>query len=497
VTVTASGKARAYKHLIGGSDRSEGSGQIDRHNPANGELVASFADGTREDAGAAVAAARSGFDRGAWPRLAATERARVLLRWAELIHARREDLAVMEAQEVGKPYLHALAEIDVVVEMTESCAGLATQVHGESFNTLGSAYTAMVYREPIGVVVTIIPWNCPAILYAQKVPYALASGCTVVVKPSEFTASTALELSRLALDAGMPEDALHVVTGGGEVGKALVEDPDVDMISFTGSTQTARAIEGSPGAALKRKAYELGGKGATIVFADADLEDAVDGTLWGIYANAGESCCAGARLLVEDSVADEFVERLVERTEQLRVGDPFDRDTDLGALIHQAHLTRVLEYVADAEEQGGRVLTGGERLVERGLERGAFLSPTILDRVGPDNVAFREEIFGPVLATTRFSGLEEAIELTNMTRYGLANSVWTQRLDTAHVCVRELRSGTVWVNTATDGSVQLPFGGYGHSGHGREKGLAGLDEFLDRKTVQIHLGRRQPAFPPK
>jgi betaine-aldehyde dehydrogenase len=488
-------EVRSYQHLVNGAQRAGGDAAIERLSPVTGELIARYAGGDPDDAHAAVHGARHGFDRGAWPRMTGVERSRVLLRWSELIRANRGRLAAMDTQEVGKPYLHALGTIDAAADLTEWCGNLAAQLHGDAYNTLGQRYTAMVYREPVGVVVAIVPWNAPAVIYAQKVPFALAAGCTVVVKPSEFTSSTAIELSRLALEAGVCEDALHVVTGYGHtVGQALIENAAVDMITFTGSARTARTIATTPGAALKRKAFELGGKGATIVFADADLDDAVDGTLWGVFMNAGEICCAGTRLLVENVIAEDFLKRLVDRAQQLRVGDPFDEQTDLGALIHPRHMKSVLDYIADGSKLGAELLTGGERVVADGLDRGCFVAPTIFDRVDPDNVIFREEIFGPVLSTTRFSDPREAIELANLTSYGLSNGVWTKDLDKAHVCARELRCGTVWVNTANDGAVQLPFGGYGHSGQGREKGAAGIEEFMEQKTVQIHLGRRRPAF---
>lgn len=486
---------RTYAHLIDGAPVAAPT-SIERHDPATGALVARFADGTGEHSDAAAVAARRGFDRGPWRRLTGIERGRVLHRWSSLIRESSERLAIMETQETGKPFAAARGELGVVADMTEWAGALAGQVHGEAFNTLGADSSATVQREPVGVVLAIVPWNCPAILYAQKVPFALGAGCTVVVKPSELASSTAIELSLLALEAGVPADALHVVTGyGSTAGQALVEHPAIDLISFTGSPRTARAIELSPGAALKRKHFELGGKGATIVFADADLDDAVDGTLFGLCANQGESCCAGTRLLVQEAVADEFLTRLVARAERLRVGDPFDADTDIGALIHEAHLGHVLGYVAQGLEQGAELLTGGVRLVDEGRERGWFVPPTILDRVQRDNVVFNDEIFGPVLSTARFAGLDEALDLASATEYGLADSVWTRDLDTAHVMARELRSGTVWVNTTTDGAVQLPFGGMGLSGHGREKGLGGLLEFTEQKTVQIHFGRRTPAYP--
>jgi len=485
---------RTYGHLIGGA-WVETETSIDRHNPATGQLVARFADGSAIDVDRAVATARTAFDDGRWSGLASSDRARLLLAWAAALRDNAEMLAQMEASEVGKPIRMARGDIEGAIGLTEYAAALAFDIHGEAYDRVNGGDLAMVLREPVGVVAAIVPWNFPALIYAQKVPFALAAGCTVIVKPSELTSGTALEMTRLAHEVGVPTDVLNAVTGyGAKVGQRISEHADVDMISFTGSTATGRAIATAPSPNHKRLSFELGGKGSTIVFDDADLDDAVDGVLFGAYLNQGETCCAGSRLIIQDTIANEFVGRLSRRAAALKVGDIFDDGTDIGAMIHEAHLDKVLDYIEAGQASGATLVTGGQRLLDDGRKGGLFVAPTILDYVDPGASVFQEEIFGPVLATARFSTVAEAIELANNTVYGLANGVWTKNVDRAVEVGRALRSGTVWINTANDGAPQLPFGGYKDSGSGREKGRPGLEEFLENKTFHIHVGARTPYF---
>lgn len=487
---------RRYQHLIAGQWVDSASGQtITRTNPATGEPVAQFAAGTEADVARAVAAARDAFDQGPWPRLSGTERSRVLLRLADRVREQHNRLVAIEVEEVGKPIRQARGDIDGAIGLIEYAASLAPHVHGDAYTNLGQQYVATVSREPAGVVGQIIPWNFPALLYCQKMPFALAAGCTVVVKPSEFTSSSAIEISRLAHEVGVPADALNVVTGlGGVVGQAIVENPEVDRISFTGSTATGRKIVAGSVGNLKRVSLELGGKGANIVFDDADLDAALDGALVGIYMNQGECCSAGSRLLLGAKIADEFLDRLISRVRALRTGDPMAETTDLGALINETQLHKVLDYIDLGKKAGARILVGGERLGGGDLDRGYFVEPTIFDQVRPDMRIFQDEIFGPVLSVSQFNTVDEAIRIANDTTYGLANAVWTNDLDRAVVVSRALRSGTVCVNTIIDGAPQLPFGGYKSSGFGREMGTLGLDEFTEVKTTLVHLGKRTPFF---
>jgi len=485
---------RTYDHLIGGRELASGGATIERTCPGTGALVARFAEGTADDVAAAVAAARRAFDDGPWPRLSGTERARVLLDWAAAIRARAEQLARIDAEEVGKPIRLARGDIEVTAGHFEYAAGLAQELRGDAYTNMGAQYLGLVLREPVGVAGLIMPWNFPALTFGQKVPYALAAGCTVVAKPSELTSGSSLEIARLAADVGVPAGALNVVTGYGmPVGQALVESPDVDFVSFTGSTVTGQRIAAAAATTTKRVALELGGKGANVVFADADLDDALDGALFAVFFNTGECCVAGTRLLVQESIAEEFVARLVERARQLRVGGPFDEAAEIGALIHEAHAKKVLGYVESGTQEGARLLTGGRRLDGEHAD-GVFVAPTILDDVQPHMQVFREEIFGPVLSVARFADEQEAIALANDTGYGLGNSVWTKDVDKALRMARALRSGLVWVNTTIDGGPQLPFGGVKGSGYGREMGRAGLEEYTELKSCLVRTGKRQPFY---
>jgi betaine-aldehyde dehydrogenase len=488
--------ARRYQNLINGDWVNSVSGEmIPRRSPATGQVVAEYAAGNEEDAKKAIAAARTAFDRGPWPRITGAERGRFLYRLAEKMRENKERLALIETEEVGKPIRMARGDIDTAIALVEYAAGLAQHMHGESYNNMGETFTAMVVREPVGVAGLIVPWNFPLVVLCQKLPYALAAGCTVVIKPSEFTSGTALEVARLAEEVGLPSGVINVVTGlGGNVGQAIVDSSDVDFISFTGSTATGRKIINGSADNLKRVSLELGGKGANIVFADADLDDAIDGTLFGIYFNQGEVCCAGSRLLIDDKIADQFLERLVERSLQLKVGDPLDEDTDIGALIHEGHMQKVLGYIESAKEEGAKLLTGGKPIIDSECEKGCFVAPTIFDQVKSNMRIYQEEIFGPVLSVTRFQTVEEAVEIANDTSYGLASALWTKDLDKSMMVSRALRSGTVWVNTIINTAPNLPFGGYKASGTGREMGTAGLDEFTEVKTIQFQIGKRDPYY---
>ncbi|MCW2953140.1 MAG: sorbosone dehydrogenase [Conexibacter sp.] len=484
---------RTYGHLIGGEEKPVEQ-LIDRVSPGTGQLVARFADGTVADAQQAIAAARAAFDDGPWRHTTGAERSRILLDLAAAIRERREQLALLDAEEVGKPIHLARGDIDGTIGHFEYAAALAQQLHGDVHTNLGPNYTGLTMREPVGVAGLIVPWNFPALIYSQKVPYALAAGCAVVVKPSEFTSSTAIEMTRLAAEVGVPAGVINVVTGYGmPVGQTLVDSPDVDFVSFTGSTATGQRVATGAAKTTKRVSLELGGKGATIVFEDADLDDAIDGALFAVFFNTGQCCVSGSRLLVQESIADEFLARLTRRAKELHVGPPTDEDARLGALIHEQHAEKVLGLIESAKQEGATLLTGGRRL-EGELSDGVFVEPTIIDGVRPDMRVFREEIFGPVLCAIRFRDAEEAIALANDTTYGLANAVWTKNIDTAMRLSHALRSGTVWVNTTIDGGPQLPIGGVKGSGYGREAGQAGLEEFTELKGCLIHTGKRVPYY---
>ncbi|RNG38183.1 aldehyde dehydrogenase family protein [Streptomyces botrytidirepellens] len=497
-TPPAPGSLRAYGHYLDGRwtpapEQGEG---IERVAPGSGGRVAArFASGTADDIAAAVHAARRAFDTGPWPRMTGMDRGRVLLRLAALLRTHSEDFARLEAEEVGKPLQLARGDVAGCVEMFEYAAGLAMAARGDVHTNLGEDFTAWTVREPVGVVGMITPWNFPLLQVAQKLPFALGAGCTAVIKPSELTSSTTLELARLAEQAGVPAGVVNVVTGyGKDVGQPLAESGGIDQLSFTGSTTTGRAIITASAAHATRLSLELGGKAASVVFADADLEDALDGVLFGVYFNQGECCVSGARLLIEDGIADDFVARLVDRAGRIRVGDPFDDGTEVGPLISQDHVEKVLGYLSGEILGDARIAVGGSVLNDDAHGSGDYLAPTVVDGVHPDSRLFREEIFGPVLTVTRFRDFEEAMDLANAVEYGLANTVWTKDVDKAIRAARRLRSGRLWINTTIDGSVQLPAGGMGASGYGREMGQAGFDEFTELKSVQLRTGARTPFF---
>ncbi|MFF5260335.1 aldehyde dehydrogenase family protein [Actinomadura viridis] len=489
---TRKAAARVYGHHIAG-ERVDGP-PLDRRDPARNEVVARYAAGTAEEVDAAVRAAAATFASAGWRRTPAMARAGLLDRLAGLLERDADRLAALDSQEVGKPLAFARGDIDLGIAHVRQAAALARTAKGESFTGLAPDYTALATREPVGVAALITPWNFPALILLQKLPYALAAGCTLVVKPSEFTSSSTLEIAALCEEAGLPPGAVNVVTGTGpDAGLPMVTHPRVSYVSFTGSTGVGREVMRAAAGSLTRVGLELGGKTGNVVFADADLEAAADGIVFAAFANQGESCVASSRLLVEEAVAAEFTAAVVERAAALRVGMPDDPRTDIGALIHHGHRDRVHAAVLAGVEAGGEVLTGGNPPGDPELEAGAFYLPTVIGSVGRESPVFRSEIFGPVLSVTTFRSEEEAVDLANATDYGLAQSLWTSGLDRAFAVSRELEAGTVWVNTASDGSPALAFGGVKASGFGREAGEEGLREFTEYKTVQF---RGEPRISP-
>jgi len=490
---------RRYGHWINGKPVDTAT-YIDRIGPESGKLVAQFANGTDAETREAVMSARSAFDEGPWPQLSGMERAKILNRWANAVEASADNLAQIEVEEAGKTVRVAKGDLEGSVALIRYAAALCQQISGEAFTDFGGALNAMVVHEPVGVVGAIVPWNFPTIIFSQKVPFALAAGCTVVVKPSELTSGTAVELAKLATAAGLPDGALNVVTGYGEpVGRHLVESADIDMISFTGSTATGRRVLKGQEVNFKRVSLELGGKSAAIVFDDCDVDAAVEGVLFSIFMHQGQLCCAGSRLLVQETIADRFLAALVKRAQSLKIGALADPTTDLGPLVSDAQLTSLRQFVERAKAQGVKVLCGGQTANHAdglsdyvGASR-TFL-PTILDGVVESMEMFDEEAFGPVLAVTRFSTPNEAVKLANNSRYGLAGSVWTRNIDLAFSVAGKVRTGTIEINTSLEGQPQLPFGGFKASGIGREKGAEGLAEFTETKTIGFRLARRPRFF---
>lgn len=471
--------------VVDGGDREV----FERVSPAHDVPVTRIPQGTPEDVDAAVAAARTAFENRRWSGLHGAERAAVLLRTAEGIRARRDEIAYWETLENGKPIAQAGAEVDGCISIFEYAAGAARALHGDSFNNLGDAMMGLVTREPIGVVGLITPWNFPFLILCERVPFILASGCTIVAKPSEFTSATTLVLAEILAEAGLPAGVFNVVPGlGPVVGQAMAEHDDIDMLSFTGSTRTGRRLVEAAGRTnFKKLGLELGGKNPQIVFADAALEDAADGVAFGIGFNTGQCCVSGARLIVERSVADAFAELLVQKFARVKIGDPLDSATQMGAITTDAQNATIMDYIARGLAAGATLTHGGEQL---DLGRGRFIAPTIFGNVTRDMSIARDEIFGPVLTIMPFDTIDEAIEIANDTDYGLAASVWSKNIDTALTVTRRVKAGRFWVNTTLAGGCELPLGGFKQSGWGREAGMYGIEEYTQMKSTHIALGPR-------
>lgn len=462
---------------------------FERASPGHGVAVTRIPKCTVADLDAAVAAARRAFEDRSWAGLSGADRAGVLLRTAEILRRRRDEIAYWEVLENGKPISQARGEIDHCIACFEVGAGAARLLHGDSFNSLGDGLFGMVLREPVGVVGLITPWNFPFLILCERVPFILASGCTMVVKPSEVTSATTLILGEILAEAGLPKGVYNVVTGSGRtIGQALTEHPDVDMLSFTGSTGVGRSVvHAAADSNFKKLGLELGGKNPIIVFADADLEDAADGAAFGISFNTGQCCVSSSRLIVDRRVAAEFESILTEKMKKIVVGDPLDEATQVGAITTDAQNETILSYIAKGKAEGARVLTGGDAM---DMGRGSYIAPTLFSGVTPAMAIARDEIFGPVLSSFAFDTTDEAIRLANDTVYGLAASVWSKNIDTALTVSRRVRAGRFWINCIMAGGPEMPLGGFKQSGWGREAGIYGVEEYTQVKSVHVEIGKR-------
>jgi len=454
-------------------------------NPATEEVIAEVALGDAADVDNAVLAARACFESDAWRSLSARKRGRMLTKAGDLLEARLDEFARLETAHNGKTLFESKIELTMTVNTLRYYGGWADKITGDTLPVEGPFF-CYTLREPVGVVGAIVPWNFPLNIASWKFAPALAAGCTIVLKPASETPLTALAMAELMLEAGLPPGAFNVVPGGGSTaGAALVRHPDVDKISFTGSTEVGRQIMKMAADSNKRVTLELGGKSPNVVFADADIPAAVKGAQTGIFYGKGEVCAAGSRLLIEASVHDQVIEQLAAGAKKITPGDPLEKSTRLGALVSKKQQESVLSYIKKGVDEGATLVAGGKAVKPNG--KGYYVEATVFDGVTPDMTIAREEIFGPVLAVLTFQDFEEGVKLANRSMYGLAAGIWTRDIQKAHRAARAIRAGTVWINSYNFYDSGAPFGGFKASGFGRDLGRDALDGYLETKTVWVGL----------
>ncbi|MDQ3584970.1 MAG: aldehyde dehydrogenase family protein [Acidobacteriota bacterium] len=485
----ASETPRRYQLFIDGQWVDAESGKtFTSPNPATGETLAEVAEADKADIDKAVSAARRAFE-GKWSKLSARDRGRLMYKLAQLIESRTQELAALETADNGKPIREsAFVDLPQVAENFEYFAGFATKIEGETIPVPGQMFNYTL-REPIGVCGQIIPWNFPLLMAAWKLAPALAAGNTIVLKPAEQTPVTAMELGKLIQEAGFPEGVVNIVPGYGETaGAALAAHPGIDKVAFTGSTEVGKLIAHAAADNLTKVSLELGGKAPNIVFADADIEQAVSGAMMGIFFNQGQVCCAGSRLFLDERIKEEFLGRFKEKAQKVKVGDPMDKATLMGPQVSCEQLDRIKGYVDIARSEGATVLTGGEppQLEDR-FSGGYFFQPTIFSEVKNEMRVAQEEIFGPVTSVITFSNEADLIKQANETIYGLSAGIWTKDITRAHRFAREIKAGVIWINTFNMFNAASPFGGYKQSGYGREMGKHALELYTQVKSVWVDL----------
>lgn len=475
-----------YTHWIGGAAQSASSGKtFDTYNPTSGDVWGHFALGNADDVSDAVQAARDAFVK--WREISPTRRGRLMMRWADAINENAEKIGRIETAQNGKLLNEMILQARIVPDWLYYYGGLADKIEGRVIPIDRTSVLNYTLREPLGVVGVIMPWNSPLFLTVMAVAPALAAGNTVVIKPSEVTPASMIEAVRIAEEIGIPKGVLNVVTGDRTTGEALIDNPDVAKVAFTGGVEAGRAVGVRAASRLARATLELGGKSANIVFPDADLKQAEAGLLAGIFAAAGQTCVAGSRALVHRSIHDDVMEMLSRRAAAIKIGDPLEADTQMGPVATRQQLEKDESMVERAVSEGAEIVYGGHRANPATLPNGFFFSPTILTKVEPTSFIAQNEVFGPVLSVIPFEDEEEAISLANGTPFGLAAGVWTLDIRRAHRMARRLQAGTVWVNMYRAMTFNSPFGGYKASGTGRQNGIEAMDEYLQTKSVWCEL----------